>query len=606
MRKKAEDYIWGFKLAWKIDKKMLLFWGALSIMISVFPALILLNYRRVLSMISEFLSTGVGVYSAVVGAVVLLGILITVSGLSARLNQDFLYMTMYDSFYLGLEETMMEASQRIDLTELVKKETSDDFFAAISRCGSLTDLTSASCSLLGSIVSIASILVVAASVSPIICILALGYVIFVVTVNVMMSERVRVVWKELREHLRKADYIKKLAQEGDTAKEVRIFRSIDMLKASWEDARGKADHMSLRRAKGMAKINLLCQLGFYVFLAVIMGLALMSLDRGAMKPDVLLMLFTLGTQIADNVEKIPSYYQRLDYGIYGLGIQRSFFEQTPAVTAEEDAVKMAVPADESVCFQAEHVSFSYPGGETVLDDLSFSIRRGETIAIVGLNGSGKTTLLKLLMGLYRPTRGILKFQGRQYDEYRQGYLSRKIGSFFQDFILFHLTVKENVGLGNIDCMDNEAMTWDALKKGGAAKLVASWTNGIHQRLLKNVYRDGMMLSGGESQRMAVARTHMSDKEILIFDEPASMLDPIGELEQFQYIKEKIQGHTAILVSHQVGFARLADRILVLNRGRLEEMGTHEELLKQNGMYSELFRQQAQWYDLSYMKKGAET
>lgn len=603
MKQKISDYIWGFQLAWKIDKKMLLFWGLLSIVISVFPALILWNYSRVLAILSGFLSSGVGGYSDISGSVVLLGILILISGLSARLNQDFLYMTMYDSFYLGLEEVMMEASQRISLTELVKKETGDDFFAAISRCGALTDLTSASCSLAGSIVSITSVLAVAASVSPAICGMAAAYVVFVVVINVVMSEQVRVVWKELREHLRKADYIKKLAQEGDTAKEVRIFRSIELLKNSWEEAKGKADGMQLRRAKGLAKMNLICQLGFYVFLAFLMGIALLELRQGVVRPDILLMLFMLGTQIADHVEKIPSAYQRLDYGIYGLGIQRRFFEQTPAAAPELECGKQMTPEDERVCFEAEHVYFSYPNGEPVLKDLSFSIHQGETVAIVGLNGSGKTTLLKLLMGLYRPTSGVLRFQGSAYEEYGQDRLKEKIGSFFQDFILFHLTVKENVGLGNIACMDQEKMVFDALKKGGALQLVSSWKHGIHQRLLRNVYRDGMMLSGGESQRIAVSRTHMSDKEILIFDEPASMLDPIAELEQFQHIKEKIRNHTAILVSHRIGFARLADRILVLNHGKIEEMGTHEELLEKNGVYSELFRQQAQWYDLSYTKKG---
>lgn len=596
MHKKINDFIWGIRLAWDIDKKMLLFWGIISIALSVFPAFILSNYRKVLAVLSGFLTNGSGDFSDVAGHVIILGILITISGLSARLNQDFLYMTMYDSFYLGLEEVMMEATQRIDLVELVKKETSDDFFAAISRCGSLTDVTSAGCALLGNVVSILSILFVAMKISPSICVLALIYVAFVVGINIVMSERVRVVWKELREHLRKADYIKKLVQEGDTAKEVRIFQSIDWVKKNWSAAREKADDMKLRQAAGVAKINLFCQLGFYIFLALIMGMALVNLKEHKLSPDVLLMLFTLGVQLSETTEKIPSCYQRLDYGIYGLGIQREFFERTPATTSEKELLKKNTPADETICFQADHISFAYPGGKRVLEDISFSIKQGETIALVGVNGSGKTTLLKLLMGLYKPVAGTLKFQGREYSEYQQGYLSQKIGSFFQDFILFHLTVKENIGLGNISCMDNEDMIWDALKKGGVAKLVSSWKAGINQRLLKNVYRDGLVLSGGESQRMAVARTHMSDKEILIFDEPASMLDPIAELEQFQYIKQKLEGHTAILVSHRIGFARLADRILVLNNGRLEETGTHTELLEKNGLYAELFQQQAQWYE----------
>lgn len=603
MQKKLSDLFWGLKLAWKIDKKMLLFWGIISVMLAVFPALILYHYRKVLAVLLSFQSGGTESFQSAVGGIVLLGVLIMISGLSARLNHDFLYMTMYDSFYLGLEETMMDAAQRIDLTELVKKEVSDDFFAAISRCGSLTDVTSSGCALLGSIVSSASILVVAASVSPMVCLVALVYVVIVIGINVFMADQVRVVWKELREHLRKADYIKKLVQEGDTAKEVRIFQSIGLLKEVWRDARKQADFMKLRKAKGISVINLVCQLAFYLFLALMLSFGLFRLGQGSMEPEVLLMLFTLGINISEAASKIPDCYQRLDYGIYGLGIQREFFEKTPSTTAEEEAKKKDVPADETTCFLAEHLNFAYSGGNMVLKDLSFSIKRGETIALVGANGSGKTTLLKVMMGLYRPLSGKLLFQGREYSEYKQGYLSRKIGAFFQDFILFHLTVQENVGLGNTECMEDEKQIWDALEKGGMAKLVATWKNGIHQRLLKNVYSDGIMLSGGESQRMAVARTHMSDKEILIFDEPASMLDPVAEMEQFQYIKQKLKDHTAILVSHRVGFARLADRIFVLDQGRLAECGTHEELLAEKGIYAEMFYQQAKWYDLAGVKRG---
>lgn len=589
---------WGFGLAWKKDKKMLLFWGMLSAVIAVFPALILACYERVLSGISGFLATGLGSFADVAGHIVLLGCFFVISGLSARLNKDFLYWTMYDSFYLGFEEVVMDASQRLEISEFAKKKTADEFYAAHRRSGALNDITSAGCALLGSLVSIISILIVACSVSPFVCAAAAAYVALVLFVNVRMADKCRVVFKDIDMCRRKADYVRKLAQEGDTAKEVRIFRNLDLLKAQWREAIGGADRMTMRQAKAYAIINLTCQCGFYGFLGVIMGFALYQVGRGTLGADRLLMLFTLGINLSEAVSSVPDCYQRFDYGLYGLGLLKDFLDKAPFISEADEKDKHDTPLDDEICFEADHLSFAYPGGQPVLRDISFQIKNGETVALVGVNGSGKSTLLKLMMGLYKAEPGMLKFQGREYGEYKHEHFQKKIGAFFQDFFVFHLTVKENVGIGNVACMDNEQMIWDALEKGGVAKLVSSWKKGIDQRLNKEIYTDGMALSGGETQRMAVARTHMSDKEILIFDEPASMLDPIAELEQFNHIRSKIQGHTAILVSHRIGFARLADRIIVLNKGRLEESGTHEDLLAKGGLYAQLFHEQAQWYDLS--------
>lgn len=234
---------------------------------------------------------------------------------------------------------------------------------------------------------------------------------------------------------------------------------------------------------------------------------------------------------------------------------------------------------------------------------SFSVKRGEVVALVGRNGSGKTTLVKLLLNMYRPKSGSLAFFGRPYSEYKHDFIRKKVGVFFQDFWLFHHSFRENVGYGGIEGMGDEEKVIEAIRKGGAWEILQKAPKGLDTFIGRRVEKSGLELSGGERQRVASARAHMNNREVLIFDEPASMLDPIAEMEQFMQIREKLSGRTAILVSHRIGFARLADKIIMLDNGRLAEFGTHEELMAKDGLYADFFRQQAQWYEDTGKKAG---
>ena len=169
--------------------------------------------------------------------------------------------------------------------------------------------------------------------------------------------------------------------------------------------------------------------------------------------------------------------------------------------------------------------------------------------------------------------------------------------FFQNFYIFHATLRENIGFGDLKNVENEEKIRDAIEKSGVDKMLRDgiFPQGLDTWLDRKVKKDGVMLSGGQQQKVAVARAHMNDKDVIIFDEPAAALDPIAEMEQFYAIREKIAGRTAILISHRVGFARLADRILVLDNGRLVESGTHNELIKLGKVYASFYNEQASWY-----------
>jgi ATP-binding cassette subfamily B protein len=310
-----------------------------------------------------------------------------------------------------------------------------------------------------------------------------------------------------------------------------------------------------------------------------------------MTPDIFLVIFTLCLNLYNTISGTARYIVRFDFGLVSLDKQRRFFTMIKPESARGTAES---PADESTVFEVQNLMFSYENKPTI-KDISFMIKKGEIVALVGQNGSGKSTLVKLLLNMYKPDSGLVKVLGRTYDAYKPGYIRTKIGVFFQNFYIFHSPLRENVGVGAVEDMEDEQKLAEAIRKGGAEKVVANLPQGMDTLLGRFQDPSGTELSGGEKQRVASARAHMSNRDILIFDEPASMLDPIAEMEQFNNIRNMLDGRTAILISHRVGFARMADKIIMLDDGQIAEMGSHEELMAQGGQYAHFFNEQAQWY-----------
>jgi ATP-binding cassette subfamily B protein len=278
-----------------------------------------------------------------------------------------------------------------------------------------------------------------------------------------------------------------------------------------------------------------------------------------------------------------------------------FLDMKPTIASKPGA--MMVPEPIRTGFVFEDVGFRYPGSERwAIRNVNLVIRPGERIALVGENGAGKTTITKLIARLYDPTEGRITLDGVDLRDYDLGKLRRAIGVIFQDFVRYDMRFDENIGVGEIESVRGDLDAGNATpvtiaaaaENSLAASLLPRFAKG-YQQMLGRRFEDGVDLSGGEWQKIALARAYIRDAQVLILDEPTAALDARAEYEVFLRFSELVAGRTAVLISHRFSTVRMADRIVVLRNGTVEEEGSHEELVGRGGLYEELFAMQAAGY-----------
>ena len=391
---------------------------------------------------------------------------------------------------------------------------------------------------------------------------------------------------------RELDYLRYIGANDKTAKEIKLFSLADFLADRFKrlsDSYYEVNkNLAVRRSVLGGLFNLLgilCYYGAYVLIIyrVLSGLLTigdLTFLAGSFRSlrGRLQGLFARFTRISESALYLKDYFDFLDL-------------QVPK------GVEVFQPLPEKIKkgFEFRNVKFTYPGSDNeVLSGVNFKLRAGEKMAFVGENGAGKTTLIKLLLRFYEPTEGEILLDGINIKNFRKEDYQNRFGVIFQDFIRYEFLVSENIGVGDVDEIDNLTKIDRAAELSLAKQVVAEMTEGYAQQLGKR-FSKGKDLSGGQWQKIALARAYMKDADVMVLDEPTSALDARAEYEAFQRFIGLTEGKTSIIISHRFSTVRMADRILVLKNGKILELGTHEELMSNRELYAELFELQAAGY-----------
>lgn len=582
----------GLSLAWAASPRALVRYSVLGMLTATFTPIAVWLGAVMVNKISEAKQLNYDIYDLlpiVIGLWVLTGVQRAVGAYMGYGRNLFVRRVQLEA-----ERRLLEKAAKVDIGHF---DNSDwyDRLARAKRDVSWRpgDLTWSVLGLSGNIVTIILMASLLASLHWVLVVLAIGAAVL----SLLLERRVTTklyeyFYKETPEE-REREYLGDLLAQPRTTKEIRAYVLADYLLGRHQNLSESLFKQRARMYRSGTKISILTGLVTGTTLALAYLFVAMRGVEGTISPGGVVLVIGAFTSVSGTLSQISSTFVAVDQHSTFLDDYFSFLYIDKLIKVPELPKQLPPPPIMGIEF--DNVSFQYPGGtEPAVDGLNLVIRHGELIALVGENGAGKSTLVKLLLRFYDPDRGSVRMGGIDLRDMDPDVLRNRIGVLFQDYASYELTVRENVVMGRPGIPTDDGRVMEALRDSRSEWLVKKMPNGLDSKVGR-LFEGGHDLSGGEWQRLALARIMYRGADIWILDEPTSSLDPEAEAGIFAELKENLKGRIGIVISHRFSTVRIADRIAVVDGGKVTELGSHEELLAAKGRYARLFDIQAAGY-----------
>jgi ATP-binding cassette subfamily B protein len=579
-----------YRLLWIVSPFRLLCTFACRILLAVHSVIHIYILSMLVNAVTQVITAGHPVTET--GRIILLQVGLSVAAAGIRSLDGIVMSTLKMKMQFHIEDSMAQQSSRLPLVHFDRPDYYDSFHRATASQNSLI-LIDNSFNIMQSFLTVTGYFIIVASFH---WLLAAGLLLFVapsLIVNMKIGQKRFFQMVFQTPVARKAHYMFNLLVGREAAKEVRLFGLAPYLIEKWRSLFWQNAKQQIQLERKGTMMNW----GVESFNSVIGGALVIGLAWLSTKGRLTLGQYVALTDAFSSANnQLLSISSNMALMYQNVLFARELFAYLELPEEEQPAVTLQLADRIEHGIEAEGLVFHYPGqSEPVLKNLSFLIRPGQKIAIVGDNGAGKSTLAKCLLGLYSPSEGTIRLDGTDIQTIDRIELRKKITAVFQDFVRYQLTVRENIGFGSVNRLTDNGWLEAAAAKSGANEFIEGLQDGVDS-WLGAMFDGGRELSQGQWQKIAISRAYFRDAEVVVLDEPTASMDPMTEASVYENFLRMAEGKTTLLISHRLGICKAVDLIFVMKKGQLVEQGTHEELLRQGGEYAQMYQIQSKWYD----------